>query len=66
MATATATIPTTTKRPPTNRQRRHARELARLARAATLYQRHEQPAANDDASWYARWLGYEYPAPGWN
>jgi hypothetical protein len=62
---ATAMSPTT-QRPPTNRQRRHARELARLNRAATLYQRREQPAANDDSAWYAAYLRYHYSPEGWN
>jgi hypothetical protein len=68
MATATATIPRTTQRPPSPRERRHARELARLQRAATLYQRGTGWAVNDSPDayrWYADFLRDNYPAPGW-
>ena len=66
MATA-VTIPTTTKRP-TPRQRRLARELARLERAASIYQRREGMAVNDSADayrWYRAYVLENYPAPGW-
>jgi hypothetical protein len=55
-------------RTPTRRSRRTARELARLERAATLYQRREGWAVNDSAEaydWYRRYLLDNYPAPGW-
>jgi hypothetical protein len=64
---AMATIATTKQRP-TSRQRKHARELARLERAAALYQRHSGMAVNDTAEayvWYRTYLADNYPAPGW-
>jgi hypothetical protein len=61
---AMATIPETQR--PTHRERRHARELARMQRARILYQRPSTPpATNDDSAWYARWLAYAYTPAGW-
>jgi hypothetical protein len=64
MATATIPIPRTTQRPPSPRQRRHARELARLQRAATNYQRGTGWALNDSPDacrWYLAFLADSYP-----
>lgn len=68
MATATTATRISRTASPTPRQRRHARELARLAHATALYQRREGWAVNDSAEaydWYRRYLLDNYPAPGW-
>jgi hypothetical protein len=65
MATATV-IPRTVA--PSPRQRKHARELARLERAASIYQRHSGIAINDTAdpyAWYRSYLADNFPSPGW-